>query len=66
MNTKVVLIMLMITSVILVVEAETLFTANCLDRKDCKKHCKSKGCKEMKCEQIIKPTWRCLCIMCSK
>uniref|UniRef100_A0A1W7RB23 AKTx n=1 Tax=Hadrurus spadix TaxID=141984 RepID=A0A1W7RB23_9SCOR len=61
MNTKLVLIMLMITSVILVFEAETVSSTSCINPKQCTELCRAKGCKHGKCMNR-----KCHCMLCSK
>uniref|UniRef100_A0A1W7RB43 AKTx n=1 Tax=Hadrurus spadix TaxID=141984 RepID=A0A1W7RB43_9SCOR len=63
MNTKLVLMMLMITSVILIFEAETVISTGtpCRTPKHCAEPCKAKGCKHGKCMN-----GKCRCMLCSK
>uniref|UniRef100_A0A1W7RB27 AKTx n=1 Tax=Hadrurus spadix TaxID=141984 RepID=A0A1W7RB27_9SCOR len=66
MNTKLVLMMLMITAVILVSEAEADDHVRCVSKQQCTAHCKNKGCKSGECHQIKNRYLRCVCKQCGK
>uniref|UniRef100_A0A1W7RB37 AKTx n=1 Tax=Hadrurus spadix TaxID=141984 RepID=A0A1W7RB37_9SCOR len=62
MNTKFVLMMLMITAVILVSEADD--PIRCVSKEQCTAHCKNKSCKSGKCKRISSRKLICVCEQC--
>uniref|UniRef100_A0A1W7RB36 AKTx n=1 Tax=Hadrurus spadix TaxID=141984 RepID=A0A1W7RB36_9SCOR len=64
MNTKFVLMMLMITAVILVSEAEAGDPVRCVSKEQCTAHCKNKSCKSGKCKRISSRKLICVCEQC--
>uniref|UniRef100_A0A1W7RB45 AKTx n=1 Tax=Hadrurus spadix TaxID=141984 RepID=A0A1W7RB45_9SCOR len=63
MNTKLLLVMLMITAVILFFEAETISGdgTRCIGQPQCADDCRAKGCSHGRCVNAI-----CRCMYCGK
>uniref|UniRef100_A0A1W7RB54 AKTx n=1 Tax=Hadrurus spadix TaxID=141984 RepID=A0A1W7RB54_9SCOR len=68
MNTKQVLVVLMISSQILAFEALTVSDTDirCFNAQQCKELCEAKGCKDLQCMPSIGGLKKCRCRLCSK